>query len=227
MRRTMACRRPLLLHRGHVAEVGRLHDAGAVQRRLGGDALGIERRRPRRPPPRRRPPPSPAESRRRGPRRTRPGGRPPLPARPAGAPRRPWRSPGRRRMATTPLTKAMAAATRNGMWAPPSAARAPMAGPATKPTPNAAPTRPISRARRSGGREVRHRGLGDRDRRPGHAVDDAAREQHPQRPGESGEQRADRRAEQRHEDDRLATDPVREAPPQRGAQQLGQRERRR
>ena len=54
-------------------------------------------------------------------------------------------------MAMRPLIAAMAAAMKNGRCDPPSAARAPMAGPMTNPTPKAAPRRPMRRARCDGG----------------------------------------------------------------------------
>ena len=44
----------------------------------------------------------------------------------------------------------MTAATKKGTWGPPRAASAPMAGPATKPTPKAAPSRPSRWARSEG-----------------------------------------------------------------------------
>ena len=58
---------------------------------------------------------------------------------------------GSRLMATRALTKAMPAATKNGTRGPASAASPPRAGPNTKPTPNAALSRPRRWARSSGG----------------------------------------------------------------------------
>lgn len=58
---------------------------------------------------------------------------------------------GRRTMATSALTNEIAAARKNGTWIPALEPSAPRAGPATNPTPKAAPRRPMSLARWRGG----------------------------------------------------------------------------
>ena len=89
---------------------------------------------------------------------------------------------GRRRIATRPLTKAMPAATKNGTRGPPSAARPPSAGPsdeadAERGREQSEQAGPLARAGDVGDRALRHGHAG-----AGRAVDDAADEQHPQRP---------------------------------------------
>ena len=68
----------------------------------------------------------------------------------AGGPLARWLVSGRRNHATTVLAAARPAARKNGSRGPLRAARAPIAGPATKPRPKAAPSRPNSRDRSLG-----------------------------------------------------------------------------
>ena len=72
------------------------------------------------------------------------------PVRGPGAPVGAGRPAGRRTRATRALAAARAAATKNGSSRLPRAAIDPISGPATKPTPKAAASRPRSRGRSSG-----------------------------------------------------------------------------
>ena len=100
-----------------------------------------------------------------------------------------------------------------------------MAGPTTKPTPNAAPSRPSRRGRSAGEATSVTAACATDTLAARGAVDDATDEQQPQRTGGPGEEAPHGRAEQRQQEDRLATDVVGEAPEERRAHELRQRER--
>ena len=100
-----------------------------------------------------------------------------------------------------------------------------MAGPMTKPIPNAA-LEHAEEARAVGLRgDVGDRALGHGHAGPGHPVDDPAGEQHPERTGRGGDEAPDGGPEQRQEQDRLAPNPIGKPSEQGRAHELGRGER--
>jgi hypothetical protein len=72
-------------------------------------------------------------------------------------------------------------------------------------------------------RDVGDRGLGHEQAAARCPIHDPAEEQHPQRTCSAGDEAADRRTDQPDDDDRLATDPIRQPAEQRRTHQLGER----
>ena len=100
-----------------------------------------------------------------------------------------------------------------------------MAGPSTKPTPKAAPSRPMRRGRSLPAAMSPTAACATDKAATRRAVDDPTGEQHPQRTRRAGDEAADGGADQRDHDDRLATDAIADSRPSSGAHsELGQRE---